>query len=134
MFPQVHPGFVGIKNRFTWINTLHVDEERAVMVMDGILKYDHLRQEIAGNIVFEPGDNGNSEMAVVPRGRSEDESDVYILQIIYNYVSEKSRLVIYDGQTLQSVATIEMERRIPMGFHSSFVSEKDLNAMDALYA
>ena len=51
------------------------------------------------------------------------EDDGYLVNIVWDKLSKKSSLEIFDAKTMDAapIAFIELPRRVPGGFHSRFV-------------
>lgn len=44
---------------------------------------------------------------------------------VYNRATDRSDLVLLDGQTLETVATVHLPARVPHGFHGNWVPSAD---------
>jgi all-trans-8'-apo-beta-carotenal 15,15'-oxygenase len=64
-----------------------------------------------------------SEPIFVPRSPDSDESDGYILCVIYDASTELSELMILDAESLaDEIAVVPLKHHIPHGFHCGFTS------------
>lgn len=69
-----------------------------------------------------PGDSVD-EPVFVPRSPAAPEGDGYLLSLIYRAATNSSELLILHAQdiTAEPVAVLKLPRRVPAGFHGSFV-------------
>lgn len=72
---------------------------------------------------FDPGD-GAGEPLFVPRSASAPEGDGYVIALVYRAATSTSELLILDAQDIagEPVAVLTLPRRVPAGFHGSFVA------------
>ena len=63
------------------------------------------------------------EAVFAPGGKQTSEDDGYLMLFVYDASSAQSELVILDAKQLASppLARIQMPRRIPQGFHGSWM-------------
>lgn len=73
----------------------------------------------AGEVFYSKRDNADP---------FEVEDDGYLMSFIYDHATDKSEFVMWDAQTMDEapVMRAECKTRIPNGFHTFFVEEKDL--------
>jgi len=118
-FPQVHPRVQG--GRY---NTLFLQTERR----EGARKWPGVTR-------LDLGSGGNAEWAVpaghvpsepvlVPRGEGED--DAYVLDLVFDSVSDHSYLAVLDGQRLEDgpLATVHFDHPVPVTFHGAFAAAR----------
>ena len=84
---------------------------------------------------YEEGTFGG-EVIFVPRegeeGREGGEDDGYLLTFVHSYVRNVSEFRVYDAKTMEGgregglVASVELPRRVPWGFHALWVGEEEL--------
>lgn len=55
----------------------------------------------------------------------ENEDDGYLLTLVYNEATKESFFRIYDARTLEQVASVETEARIPYGFHANWIPQQN---------
>ena len=137
VMPLVNPRFKGRRNRFMFSAIYKNFNNKRETKTVGILKYDFDQETVVNTIMYGNDDNGNSEFMIVPKKNNngdEEEDDIYIASMIYNYKNGKSRVEIHDGKSMndKAVATVELNRKIPVGFHGLFVNQNDLDVMDNL--
>lgn len=72
--------------------------------------------------VLNPGDSAD-EPVFVPRSPTTAEGDGYIITLVYRAASNTSELLILNAQDINAepVAVLKVPRRVPAGFHGSFV-------------
>jgi carotenoid cleavage dioxygenase len=81
-----------------WRHDLHTGEHRSVVMPNG---------------------DQPSEAVFVPAGRAE--GDGWLLSVVWQPARDGSALLVLDAQRLETVATVTLPRRVPFGFHGSFV-------------
>ena len=64
----------------------------------------------------EPG-----EFVFVPSAPDAAEDDGVVMGFVYDRAADRSDLVLLDGQTLDTVATVHLPARVPNGFHGNWV-------------
>lgn len=117
-FPRLDDRRVGHRNRFGY----------AVIGSDGLVgpgtstlvKYDRTGGPNAlhdfGALCY-PG-----EPVFVPRAPDAEEDDGFVLTVVYDGGSGRSRLVVLDARRFDGppLATAHLEHRVPLGFHGNF--------------
>lgn len=65
-----------------------------------------------------------NEPVFVPRKNATIEDDGYVMFFLYNMLSNSSELIILDAQNIskQPIARVKMPRRVPHGFHGSWIN------------
>ncbi|XP_078167243.1 9-cis-epoxycarotenoid dioxygenase NCED6, chloroplastic-like [Carex rostrata] len=56
----------------------------------------------------------------------QEEDDGYVVGFVYDERTNLSELVVINGATMETEATVRLETRVPYGFHGTFVSEEEL--------
>jgi 9-cis-epoxycarotenoid dioxygenase len=54
------------------------------------------------------------------------EDEGYIVGYVYDECTDQSELVVIDGATMETEATVKLQTRVPYGFHGTFVREEEL--------
>lgn len=65
------------------------------------------------------------EVYFQPRDARQAEDDGYLMTTIYDSNLEKSFFVMWDAKSFAVVAKVQLEQRVPYGFHSTFVRRED---------
>ncbi|GAA0942868.1 carotenoid oxygenase family protein [Nonomuraea longicatena] len=105
-FPTLNETRVGRENRFLY--TVGVEQ---------IVKYDHLTGSAAS--LATGGRTG--EAVFVPAEGAISEDDGWLLSIVT--ASRGSRLLVADARDLKEVASVTLPRRVPAGFHGSWLPD-----------
>ena len=61
------------------------------------------------------------EFVFVPSAADAAEDDGVAMGFVYHRSTDRSDLVLLDGQTLETVATVHLPVRVPHGFHGNWV-------------
>lgn len=114
-FPRVHPSREGAAHRFAFIHAGPEDERDAIGVLD--VETGKLEAWRA------PEPTSFSEPIPVPRGRSNDERDVWLLTLGLDGARERSCVAVFDGRDVERgpVARAWFDHPIPLTFHGTFV-------------
>lgn len=118
--------FPRFDERFTGLNYRHgfavasVDVGSKDAGFDSIIHYDlktksHIKREFgSGNIPSEP--------IFVPRHKTCDEGDGFLLSVVYNAARNSSNLYILDAMNInkEPLAIVQLPHRIPNGFHGNW--------------
>jgi len=86
-----------------------------------IIKYDFGKNT---NEVYELSEElEGAEPIFIPAENQKSEDEGYLMLYVFNKESNKSDLVIFDAQSIQSGprATVKLPQRVPFGFHGSWV-------------
>jgi len=71
-----------------------------------------------------------NEPGFAPRDASEGEDDGYLVTLVWNPVDARSEIQVFDcrGARLAEgpVARVLLPRRVPNGFHATFVSDRTM--------
>lgn len=101
----------------------------------GVVKLDILAEDGSSEVAsrrFGPGCYGG-EPFFVPRDPDNldgEEDDGYVISYVHDEYRGRSSFVVMDAKspTLETVAIVDLPRRVPYGFHGLFVSESDLRS------
>ncbi|MFD5826140.1 carotenoid oxygenase family protein [Lentzea sp. NPDC060358] len=107
-FPTVNDDRVGRPSRFLYTVT-----ERE------IVKYDTVSGAVS---VHDPG-RQPSEAEFVPRANARTEDDGWLMSIVTRHDMSGSELLVLDARDLEPVASVELPRRVPMGFHGNWLPD-----------
>ncbi len=123
-FPRINVHREGTANRYGYLATVDAWTDGPVE-FTSVTKYDH---QTGSSVTHSYGDaieSGEAVFAPDPDGTAED--DGWLLNFVYDKRTATSALVINDARDLGAppVATIEMPRRVPFGFHGTWMPEAD---------
>ncbi|MEM1347013.1 MAG: carotenoid oxygenase family protein [Myxococcota bacterium] len=114
--PSVHPGYVMRRHRYAY-GISHAPGRRGSL-MTAIARVD-VEREHATHRDFFP-DLPGEPLFVAHPGR-DDESEGWLLSLVYRSAEHISDLEILDARTLETVACVRLPHHVPQGFHSIFV-------------
>jgi carotenoid cleavage oxygenase len=115
-FPRVDERLVGRHYRYGYAVGY---SGRVMGTPDAILKHDlatRRTQSVAFGAGREPG-----EFVFAPTTAGAAEDDGVTMGFVYDRSTDRSDLVLLDGQTLETVATVHLPVRVPHGFHGNWV-------------
>ncbi len=115
-FPRVHDGLQGTKVRYSYHPRV---APRPDLMFDGFVKYD--LQEGTSRAFSYPDGWFGGEGAFVPRPGATREDDGWLVSYATNAREKRSSCFVLDARELNTVAEVELPRRIPIGFHSYWV-------------
>ena len=118
-FPSVNERFAMRKTRFTYGMTIAADSEEH----EGgraLARYDH-EQERATLFELPGGDWRFQEPLFVGSGAEAEEAGS-LVTFVFNRASGLSSLLIVDAATMGQTALVPLGTRVPMGFHTLFLS------------
>ena len=115
-FPRVDERLVGRHYRYGYAVGY---SDGATRTSDAILKHDVARRRTQ-SVSFGPG-REPGEFVFVPSTPDAAEDDGVAMGFVYDRSTDRSDLVLLDGQTLEAVATVHLPVRVPHGFHGNWV-------------
>jgi carotenoid cleavage oxygenase len=117
-FPRVDERLVGKRHRYGYAPTLV--ESTSPVFMDEVL----IKQDFVGDTTqsrsFGAG-KAVGEFVFHPSSPEAAEDEGVLMGFVYDQVTDRSELAILDAQTLQSVASIQLPHRVPVGFHGNWI-------------
>ena len=122
-FPVIHPSYNMRTIRYIYGVHITPDEKRNI---NGIVKYD-LKTESAEILSFGDG-NHSQEALFVPTPNGIAEDDGSLLTYVFNPRQNTSSLQIINATTMRIQTVIPLHTRVPMGFHTLFLSQEQLAA------
>ena len=127
-FPVINIDYQGRKNRYSY-NVLFPQGGREEPRFPGLVKYD---LTTGGYIAYSAGPQYfYNEPGFAPRKSSQSEDDGYLVMPVWNPADQRSEIQVFDCKDARlaqgPIARILMPRRIPHGFHATFVSQKTLD-------
>ena len=126
-FPVINSLYQGRRNRWTY-NVLFPQGGREEPRFPGLVKYD---LTTGGYIACSAGPQFfYNEPGFAPRDHAVEEDDGYLVILVWNPVDVRSEIQIFDAKGARMaegpVARIVLPRRVPHGFHATFVSQTTL--------
>ena len=120
-FPRVDERVVGRRHRYGY--TTHFGIDDAGIRLGGLVKHD-LRTGADEARSFGRGIHA-SEGVFVPAAEDAGEDEGWVLTIVYDEGRDASQLLVLDATDFSRapVATVHLPRRVPFGFHGSWVPE-----------
>ena len=120
-FPRVDERVLGRRHRFGYGTGFGVDDRG--LQLGGIV-----RQDLASGTttVWDPGPGrACSEAVFVARDAAAAEDDGYLLSVVYDGDRDGSDLVVLAAQDIAAgpIATVTLPRRVPFGFHGSWIPD-----------
>lgn len=117
-FPRVDPRVETRKHRHGWYAA---DPTGSRTVRQHALA--HMDFQTGKRQVYElSGGDVTSEPVFVPRSAEAAEGDGWVTAVVYRAAEDRSDLLVFEAQDLEKgpVATAEMPRRVPFGFHGNW--------------
>lgn len=115
-FPRIDERRVGRRHRYGF--TVGFDGDDDTRAPATLIKHD-LETSTSRTVRFgdgrEPG-----EFVFVAAGPGADEDDGVAMGFVYDRATDRSDLVLLDGQTLEQVAAVHVPVRVPHGFHGNW--------------
>lgn len=127
-FPVINSLYQGRRNHFTY-NVLFPQGGREEPRFPGLVKYD-LRT--GAYVAFSAGPQYfYNEPGFAPRDAAVAEDDGYLVTLVWNPVDQRSEIHVFDARGARMaegpVARVILPRRVPHGFHATFVSQATLD-------
>ena len=127
-FPVINSLYQGRKNQYSY-HVLFPYGGREEPRFTGLVKYD-LRT--GGYVAYSAGPQFfYNEPGFAPRDNSQSEDDGYLVGLVWNPVDRRSEVQVFDCRGARMaegpVARILLPRRVPHGFHATFVSQQTLD-------
>lgn len=122
-FPRMNDDLLGVKTRYSY-NPRFAPEP--TLLFDGLIKYD-TDEQTSTTWEFAPGHFG-SEPVFAPRPGATAEDDGWVISFQYNAADDTTATLVFDAQNIDAgpLATIELPRRVPIGFHACWVDGSQL--------
>jgi carotenoid cleavage dioxygenase-like enzyme len=127
-FPVINSLYQGRKNRYSY-NIIFPQGGKEEPRFPGLVKYDI---NTGGYVAYSAGPQYfYNEPGFAPRDHSSAEDDGYLVMPVWNPTELRSEIQIFDcrGARLAEgpIARVILPRRIPSGFHATFVSQQTLD-------
>ncbi len=117
-FPRMNESLLGAKSRYSYNPRI---ANQPTLLFDGMIKYD---LEAGMSQVHDFGANTFAdEMVFVPRRGGSDEDDGHWVGFVHDVSRDRSELQVLSAKdvTAAPIAQIALPRRIPIGFHTTWV-------------
>ena len=127
-FPVINSLYQGRKNKWSY-NVLFPQGGREEPRFPGLVKYN---LETGGYVAYSAGPQFfYNEPGFAPRDNSQAEDDGYLVGLVWNPVDQRSEVQVFDCRGARiaegPIARILLPRRVPHGFHATFVSQQTLD-------
>ncbi|GLC54223.1 hypothetical protein PLESTB_000836900 [Pleodorina starrii] len=128
-FPVVHPGKATRPCKWSYVAVM--DGTSCMPAFTGIAKMDlgaaPGTDACVGMVKYPAGTLGG-EAVFVPRDGATAEDDGYLVVYVYDDKENASYMNVYDARSMAStpLASLRMPRRVPYGFHGTWVTEEQL--------
>ena len=127
-FPVINGSYQGRRNRFSY-HIVFPQGGREEPRFPGLVKYD---LDTGGYIAYSAGPRFfYNEPGFAPRDQPETEDDGYLVSYVWDPREQRSEIQVFDCRDARiaqgPVARILMPRRVPHGFHATFVSQRTLD-------
>ena len=121
-FPRVADARVGLKHRFSYLTLATVTDPSAPR-LEGLLKMDAVTgktEEHRFGPTRCPG-----EPVFVPAAGSRGDDEGYVLTYVHDVAASTTELVVLDASRFSAppVARVQIPRRVPFGFHGSWIAD-----------
>ncbi|PRP92260.1 Apocarotenoid-15,15'-oxygenase [Enhygromyxa salina] len=116
-FPRVHPAVEGRAHQFAWVSV----EPEGPETGEGVGRIEPERGTLRAWMPAAGIKSG--EPIPVPRGRGDDETDVWVLSLCHDGDSDRSFVAVLDGHEPERgpVAKLWFDQRIPQTYHGVWV-------------
>jgi carotenoid cleavage dioxygenase len=119
-FPRVDERLVGQRHRYGYAVGLDEDAAGLDFAANAVFKHD-LRSGRTETRAFPNSPVG--EVVFVPSGTDAAEDDGVLMGYVYDAERGASDLVLLDAGSLETVATVQLPVRVPLGFHGNWVPD-----------
>lgn len=124
-FPSIDDSLTGLENRYLYAVDSRDDNS-------GIIKYDTRSgtslthdlgaDDVAGEAFFVRQEAPDSRLR---QGAGDSEDHGWLLSIVTARNADTAQLLVLDASTLDKVASVRLPRRVPSGFHGSWIPDDD---------
>ncbi|MCT9812757.1 carotenoid oxygenase family protein [Acidovorax sp. Be4] len=126
-FPVINSAYQGRKNRWSY-HVVFPQGGREEPRFPGLVKYD---LETGGYVAYSAGPQFfYNEPGFAPRDKAQAEDDGYLVMFVWNPHAKQSEVQIFDAREGRMangpVARVLLPRRVPHGFHATYVSQSTL--------
>ncbi len=126
-FPVINGAYQGRANRWSY-HIVFPPGGREEPRFPGLVKYD---LSTGGYVAFSAGPQWfYNEPGFAPRDDARSEDDGYLVTFAWNPLESRSEIQVFDARDARlaqgPVARVLLPRRVPHGFHATFVSQRTL--------
>jgi carotenoid cleavage dioxygenase len=126
-FPRVDDRVVGLRHRYGWAAAPRAGREEGRLDSPGVVvKWD---LATGGCERYDLGPAAHpGEFVFVPDADADGEDEGWAMGLVHDETSDRTDLVILDASdaTADPVARVHLPRRVPYGFHGSWISDAEL--------
>jgi carotenoid cleavage dioxygenase len=124
-FPRIDPRRVGLAHRYAWLAS--PDPSANDGCGPSILKHDARSDRVEHHVLRASQSPGEPVFVPASSGSGEDEG--WVLSYIYDSATDGSELLVLDAHDWGAapVARVRLPRRVPFGFHGSWVDDDELS-------
>ena len=122
-FPRINETLLGRRHRYGYTVGLDggfLDQDAASVVPMSSALYKHDYTTGATRVAPLDADLLLGEMSFVPNPSGDTEDDGVLMGYGFHRGLDEGQLLLLDAQTLESVATVHLPQRVPMGFHGNW--------------
>ncbi len=127
-FPRVDDRVVGLRHRYGWVAAQRPEGRGALTDPGTVVRYDLTD---GSSEVCDLGPTAHpGEFAFARAGDGAAEDEGWAMGFVYDAADDASELVVLDASDPAAgpVARVRMPRRVPFGFHGSWISDEELAA------
>ena len=127
-FPRINEALTGGRHRFGYTVGIEGGFVAAAEMSTSVYKHDYAAGStrvaaldpdlLMGEVVFVPNPPGGGA------GGAGAEDDGILMGYGYHRGRDEGQMLLLDAQTLESVATVHLPQRIPMGFHGNWAASQ----------
>lgn len=117
-FPRINESLLGGKHRFGYTVGVDGGLDAGTELSTALYKHDYASgsctaAELDADLLI-------GEMSFVPNPTADAEDDGILIGYGYHRGRNEGQLLLLDAETLESVATVHLPQRVPMGFHGNW--------------
>lgn len=125
-FPRVDDRVVGLPHRYGWAAGPRPGSSGRIDAPGVVIKYDLAAGD---SEVFDLGPTAHpGEFVFVRESDTSGEDEGWAMGLVHDDATERSELVVLDASdpAAEPVARVHLPRRVPYGFHGSWISDAEL--------
>jgi len=119
-FPRINDDLAGLPARYGYVAHARAWDETLV-AFDGVVKHDLGK---GTSVVHSYGPTARAgEAAFAPDLGRSNEDGGWLLNLVLDDADRSSALVVVDAESMEEVARVHFPRRVPLGFHGTWLAE-----------